>query len=65
MEATRTAKMTHSEIYKQANILFIRFNAPIEEKSNGHKKIGGTRPAFSKIAEQIAYEKMMEDSILS
>lgn len=58
MDATRTTKMTHSDIYKQANLLFIRFNASIEEKANGHKKIGGnTRPAFSKITEQIEYEK--------
>ena len=57
METTRTTKMTHGDIYSTANLLFIRFDAPIEEKPNGHKKIGGTRPAFSKITEQNCYNK--------
>ena len=65
MDAARTTKMTYSEIYNQANLLFIRFNATIEEKANGHKKIGGNRPAFSKITEQIEYEKMTVAIILS
>ena len=32
------------------------YNATIENKPNGQKKIGGTRPAFSKIAKQPEYK---------
>ncbi|MFM7984040.1 MAG: hypothetical protein ACKPKO_32415, partial [Candidatus Fonsibacter sp.] len=44
-----------AQIYGDANLIFIRYHAQIETKPNGHKKIGGTRPAFSKIKEQINY----------
>ena len=47
METTRTTKMTHGDIYSTANLLLIRIGAPIEEKPHGHRKIGGTRPAFA------------------
>ncbi len=56
--------MIHSDIYSTANLLFIRFDAPIEDKSHGHKKIGGTRPAYSKITEQIAIINKLVNSIL-
>ena len=35
--------------------MYIRYNATIEDKPNGQKKIGGTRPAYSKITKQIEY----------
>ncbi|MFM7979487.1 MAG: hypothetical protein ACKPKO_09245, partial [Candidatus Fonsibacter sp.] len=35
--------------------IFIIYHAQIESKPNGQKKIGGSRPAFSKITEQINY----------
>ena len=44
-----------SEIYGQAGLIYIRYNATIEEKANGQKKIGGTSPPFSKIDKQIEY----------
>ena len=57
-QSTEMTKMTHSAIYEEANLLFIRFDAPIEEKANGQKKIGtGKRPAYSKITEQVKYPK--------
>ena len=52
-----TVKMSASALYEQENLMYIRYNAPIEEKSNGQKKIGGTRPAFSKLTEQPKYER--------
>ena len=41
-------QMTISQTHKESGVLYIRYNAEIEEKANGQKKIGGTRPAFSK-----------------
>ena len=50
--------MTVSALYEQEGLIYIRYNAPIEEKANGQKKIGGgSRPAFSKITQQIQYER--------
>ena len=50
--------MTYSRLYRQAGLTYIRFDAPIETKPNGQKKIGGgNRPAFSKILEQPEYGK--------
>ena len=51
-----TSKLSPAQIYGDANLIFIRYHAQIETKSNGHKKIGGSRPAFSKIKEQINYK---------
>ena len=39
-----------------AGLIYLRYNAQIETKSNGQKKIGGSRPVFSKITQQIDYE---------
>ena len=50
------SKLSPAQIYGDANLIFIRYDAQIETKSNGHKKIGGSRPAFSKIKEQIKYK---------
>ena len=52
-----TIKTKISEIYKEAGLLYIRYNAEIETKSNGQKKIAGKRPAFSKIEKQKEYNK--------
>ncbi len=52
--------MTASALYDQEALIYIRYNAPIEEKANGQRKIGGSRssrPAFSKITQQIQYER--------
>ncbi len=49
--------MTASARYEQEVSIYIRYNAPIEEKASGQKKIGGgSRPAFSKITQQIQHE---------
>ncbi|MFM7984825.1 MAG: hypothetical protein ACKPKO_36440, partial [Candidatus Fonsibacter sp.] len=45
-----------AEIYGDAGLIYIRYHAQIESKPNGQKKIGGSRPAFSKITKQIDYE---------
>jgi hypothetical protein len=49
--------MTYSKLYGQAGLTYIRFEAPVETKPNGQKKIGGSRPAFSKIVSQPTYGK--------
>ena len=49
--------MTYSKLYGQAGLTYIRFEAPVETKPNGQKKIGGSRPAFSKIVSQPSYGK--------
>lgn len=41
--------------YSKNKLLYIRYNAEIIEKDNGTKKIGGSRPAFSKITSQPKY----------
>ena len=51
--ATRVT--TVSRVYQEAGLIYIRYHADIEAKSNGQKKIGGSRPCFSKIEKQIKY----------
>ena len=57
MTLSPPTKMPISQSYMESSIIYIRYNAEIEEKANGQKKIGGTRPAFSKIEKQPAYKK--------
>ncbi|MFM7982925.1 MAG: hypothetical protein ACKPKO_26735, partial [Candidatus Fonsibacter sp.] len=52
---TNTSTLSPAQIYGDANMIFIRYHAQIETKPNGQKKIGGSRPAFSKIKEQTNY----------
>ena len=53
-----TKKTIYSQLYGQAGLTYIRFDAPVETKPNGQKKIGaGNRPAFSKIVSQPTYGK--------
>ena len=49
---TNTPKFTYGE----AGLIYIRYNATIENKPNGQKKIGGSRPPYSKIQKQIDYK---------
>ena len=50
-----TRRMPLNPFYEESGIVYIRYTAEIEEKSNGKKKIAGTRPAFSKIEKQPTY----------
>ena len=54
---TTTVKLTAAELYEQENLMYIRFKAPIVEKGNGQKNIGGTRPPFKDLTEQPKYER--------
>ena len=56
-----TSKLSPAKIYDNAGLLYIRYHAQIETKPNGQKKIAGTRPAFSKIKEQISYSSKSGD----
>ena len=47
---------TPAQIYGDAGLLYIRYDARIEAKPGGQKKIAGARPAFSKIQKQPKYE---------
>ncbi len=58
---TTTSKLSPAKIYGDAGLIYIRYHAQIETKPNGHKKISGTRPAFSKIKEQINYSSNTGD----
>ena len=49
--------ITPARIYGEAGLIYIRYHATIETKPNGQKKVGGSRPAFSKITKQIAYNQ--------
>ncbi|MFM7982904.1 MAG: hypothetical protein ACKPKO_26630 [Candidatus Fonsibacter sp.] len=44
-----------AQIYGDAGLIYIRYDAQIDSKPNGQQNIGGSRPAFSNITEQIAY----------
>jgi len=46
---------TPSQIYGDAGLIYIRYHGKIEAKPGGQKKIGGGRPAFSKIQKQVEY----------
>ena len=50
-----TSKPSPAQIYGDPGLIYIRYHAQIETRPNGHKKIGGSRPAFSKITKQIDY----------
>ena len=50
-----TSKLSPAQIYGDAGLIYIRYHAQIEAKPNGQNKIGGSRPAFSKITKQIDY----------
>ncbi|MFM7979868.1 MAG: hypothetical protein ACKPKO_11185, partial [Candidatus Fonsibacter sp.] len=50
-----TSTLSPAQIYGDANLIFIRYHAPIESNTNGQNKIGGSRPAFSRITKQINY----------
>ena len=41
-----SATTTPKKIYGEAGLIYIRYNAEIEVKENGQKKIKGTRPPF-------------------
>ena len=55
MQTNRT--MTLKQIYAEVGLTYIRFDGVIETKPSGQKKIGGSRPKFSKIEQQIEYKK--------
>jgi hypothetical protein len=45
------------ELYVEANLLHVRYDAPIVEKPSGQKNIGGSRPAYSKTVEQPIFDE--------
>jgi hypothetical protein len=55
--ASQPRTITPAKLYGEAGLLYIRYHAKIETKPNGQKKVGGTRPAFSKITKQIEYQQ--------
>ncbi len=48
-------KLSPHQIYGYVGLIYIRYHAKIKTKSNGQKKIGGSRPSFSKITKEIDY----------
>ena len=50
-----TSSLSPAQIYGDANLIFIRYHAEIITKSNGDKKIGGSRPPFKGQQEQKKY----------
>ena len=53
---TTSSKLSPAQIYGDANLIFIRYHAEIITKSNGDKKIGGSRPPFKGQQEQKKYK---------
>ena len=58
-QTNTTGKTLISDIYKESGIMYIRFDAEIDIKANGQKKIGARRNcvAFSKLEKQPEYKK--------
>ena len=56
MENSNIAPKSPAQIYGDAGLIYIRYRAQIEAKPNGQKKIGGSRPAFSRTTKQMDYE---------
>ena len=52
---TKPTKYTPAPLYGDAGLIYIIYHAQTESKPNGQKKIGGCRPALSKITKQIGY----------
>ena len=51
-------KMTYSQLYGKAGLMYIRYDAEIENKPNGQKKIGHKHgPSYSKLQKQPVYKK--------
>ena len=51
-------KMTYRKLYGEAGLMYIRYDAPIENKPNGQKQIGhGRGPSYSKLEKQPAYKQ--------
>ena len=53
---TQPRKSTATQLYRESGLIYIRFDGQVETKSNGQKKIKGSRPAFSQITKQIDYK---------
>ena len=50
-------KMTYGKLYREAGLMYIRYDASIESKPNGQKKIGhGRGPSYSKLEKQPTYK---------
>ena len=49
---TVAPKLAPVQIYGDAGLSCVRYHVQIETKPNGQKKIGGSRPAFSKTTKQ-------------
>ena len=58
MESSNTSnvapKLSPVQIYGDAGLIYIRYDASIEAKPNGQKKMDGSRPAFSRIVSQLS-----------
>ena len=55
---TQTTKLTYGQMYEKNNLLYIRYDACIETRANGQKKIKGIdMPCYSKIRKQKQYKK--------
>ena len=49
-------KNTPKQIYGEAKLIYIRYNAKNEERENGQKKVKGEYPPFTKIQKQPEYK---------
>ena len=55
--ASQPRTITPAKLYGEAGLIYIRYDANIETKPNGQKKIGhGRGPSYSKIQRQIPYK---------
>ena len=53
--SSTTSSLTPERIYGDAGLIYIRYDAEIVTKSNGDKKIGGSRPPFKGQQERKIY----------
>ena len=65
-KTTNKPKTDITKIYKQNNLIYIRYDAPIIENTSGQKKIGGgdKRPSYKYMTTQQKYDKGSYYSLL-
>ena len=55
VSSRKVRTFTPSQIYGEAGLIYIRHPGRVEDKPGGQKKIGGSRPAYSRITKQLPY----------
>ncbi len=58
---TQNKPIPPEHLYSEVGLIYIRYHAAINTKSNRQKKINGNRPAYTKIEKQPRYHQYSGD----